>query len=333
MGGRIIVGTASWTDRTLIESGKFYPPSVKSAAERLAYYASQFRLVEVDSTYYFPPSERNSVLWVERTPDDFTFDIKAYGLLTKHPVAIDSLPRPVRETLSEEAQAKDRVYEHHLPPAAVDEVWDMFQSALMPLHSAGKLGAVLLQFPVWFTCTQENREYLAAARCRLPQYELYVEFRNAVWMNEHHRDETLDFLEKQGLAYTVVDEPQGFPSSVPPVVAVTSKKLGVVRFHGRNKETWERSGSSAAERFKYLYGENELAERVPSVKEMAAQAREVHVLMNNCYRDYGVHNARDMARMLDVEMPASDEAVGRGRERGDGRGDGSGDEPSDTLFD
>ena len=88
--GRILVGTASWPDKTLLASG-WYPPEAADPARRLAYYASQFPLVEVDSTYYTPPNERNSQLWAERTPEGSGFDVKAYSLLTQHPTRVASL--------------------------------------------------------------------------------------------------------------------------------------------------------------------------------------------------------------------------------------------------
>src|SRR5262245_45914182 len=81
-GGRVLVGTASWTDPTMTASGVFYPVGADSAEERLQYYASTFPVVEVDATYYALPAERTSQLWVDRTPPDFTFDIKAHALMT-----------------------------------------------------------------------------------------------------------------------------------------------------------------------------------------------------------------------------------------------------------
>src|SRR5436305_524000 len=140
MAGRVLIGTSSWTGPTLVKSGHFYPPDAKSAEGRLRFYASKFPIVEVDSTYYFPPSESNSVLWIERTPPDFTFNIKAYSLLTNHPTKRDSLYKELQDHAPAD---KKNVYREQLPDEAVDEVWQRFRDALMPLHSAGKLGAVL----------------------------------------------------------------------------------------------------------------------------------------------------------------------------------------------
>src|SRR2546429_3580596 len=113
--GKLSIGISSWTEPTLIKEGNFYPKGVSSAEERLKFYASQFPIVEVDSTYYFPPSERNSVLWIERTPKDFTFNIKAYALLTNHPTKVESLYKDVREALPEDQASKRNVYRDKLP--------------------------------------------------------------------------------------------------------------------------------------------------------------------------------------------------------------------------
>src|SRR6476620_1615724 len=158
--GPILIGTSSWTDKTLIKDGHFYPPDARTAEKRLQFYASQFALVEVDSTYYFPPSESNSVLWIERTPQHFTFNIKAYSLLTNHPTRPDRMPKDLREMLPSDQADKRNVYRDKLPNEVVDEVWKQFADALMPLHSAGKLGAVLFQFPQWFVIGGANKQYL-----------------------------------------------------------------------------------------------------------------------------------------------------------------------------
>lgn len=298
MDGRILIGTCGWTDKTLIEAGTFYPPDAKSAEERLRFYAETFPIVEVDSTYYAPPSEANAVRWLERTPSDFTFNIKAYSLLTNHPTRVDSLPKDLRETVPAEQAAKRNLYREHLPDALVDEVWQRFHDALMPLHSAGKLGAVLFQFPQWFVIGRRSKDYLVECAERLADFRMAVEFRHRTWLAEDNREETLTFLSEHGLPLVCVDMPQGFESSVPPVVATTASDLALVRFHGRNRQTWEAKGLTAAERFAYRYEQPELAEWVPRIESLASGARETHVLMNNCYRDYAVDNARQLAQMV-----------------------------------
>jgi uncharacterized protein YecE (DUF72 family) len=294
------VGTCSWTDPTLLKAG-WYPAEADSAEARLAHYASQFPVVEVDSTYYSLPSERNATLWAERTPPGFTFDVKAFSLMTGHGTALAKLPPILRDSLPPPAAGKGgNLYLKDLPPEAQRWIWQAFDDALAPLAQAGKLGAILLQFPPWFAISRENKRYLEQCREMLPQRRLAVEFRQRSWLEERNAQETLAFLAQNDLSYVCVDEPQGFRSSIPPLTAVTNPALSVVRFHGRNRENWEARGISAAERFRYLYGEQELAEWVPRIGEVSAQASETHVLFNNCYSDFGVRNAADLARQLEL---------------------------------
>jgi uncharacterized protein YecE (DUF72 family) len=295
--GNIYYGTSSWTDKTLIASKRFYPSEARSAADRLRYYAERFPFVEVDSTYYALPSERNASLWVERTPAHFVFNIKAFGMLTQHPVNTRSLPAQVKEELPGDTMDKSRLYPKDLPEKASELVWSMFASAIEPLRAAGRLGAVLFQFPRWFVRSRKSFDYLRELGERV-SYPVAVEFRGGGWMEPDKRESTLAQLEELGMAYVVVDEPQGFKSSVPPVAACTSPDLAIIRFHGRNAETWEKPGLSAAERFRYLYSEDELREWVETARELASQTKQLQILMNNCYEDYGVVNAAQMAALL-----------------------------------
>jgi uncharacterized protein YecE (DUF72 family) len=295
--GNVYYGTSSWTDPTLLKSKDFYPPDVRKPDERLRFYSERFPLVEVDATFYALPSERNARLWAERTPERFVFNVKAFGLMTQHAVATKSLPEPIRGMLSEETASKARVYPRDLPEDALNAVWEMFAGALRPLADAGKLGAILYQFPHWFAASRQNVAYLEELAERSPAQPA-IEFRGAGWMKEGKQQRTLDLLRDIDAAYVVVDEPQGFKTSVPPVVAATSPELAMIRFHGHNAETWEKRGISAAERFRYLYSEEELREWVPAARQLAAESQQLHVLMNNCYADYGVRNAAQFADLV-----------------------------------
>ncbi|MBA3431694.1 MAG: DUF72 domain-containing protein [Actinobacteria bacterium] len=288
--GEILVGTSSWTDKSLLSSG-WYPKGVSSAEERLRYYASNFPIVEVDSTYYFPPSEQNSELWVERTPKGFVFNIKAFSLLTQHPTKPDALYKD----LSRPDTDKKNIYLNDLDPKDVDEVWDRFLSALTPLHDAGKLGALLFQFPPWFHISKRNRDYILDCARRAAPMVVCVEFRNESWMSEDNQSKTLDFLEGHGIPYVSVDMPQGFKTSIPPVAATTAD-LAVVRFHGRNSAEW--NSKSVQRRFRYDYSEGELSEWTPRLRQVANDAKTTHVMMNNCYRDYAQRNASELADLL-----------------------------------
>ena len=298
--GKLSIGISSWTEPTLIKEGNFYPKGVSSAEDRLKFYASQFPIVEVDSTYYFPPSERNSALWIERTPKAFTFNIKAYSLLTNHPTKVDSLYKDVKDALPQELLEKCNLYRENLSPELSQEVWQRFRDALMPLHSAGKLGAVLFQFPQWFVIGRKSKDYILECRDRLADYRIAVEFRHKSWMAGPNQEETLAFLEEHAIPYVCVDMPQGFDSSLPPVAAVTSKELAMIRFHGRDPEAWKSRGT-AAERFRYDYSKRELEAWVPKIDALMEQAKETHAIMNNCYRDYAVKSARQLASLLPLE--------------------------------
>ena len=296
---KILVGTSSWTDPTLIQSGRFYPPSAKTAEARLQYYASQFSLVEVDSSYYGLPSEVNSGLWVKRTPSDFIFDIKAFRLFTQHPTPQAALPRDIKMALSPELSAKPNLYLNDVPEELRKELWKRFESALLPLDSAGKLGVVFFQFPSWYYTGNEQRDYILSCKERLPQYRIAIEFRHSSWLSEKNRDRTLRFLADNDLPLVCVDEPQGFKSSVPPVAEVTSD-IGFVRFHGRNTEMWEKRGIATVERFNYSYSDAELNEWAPKIGNIASKTTQTHVLFNNCFEDKAVTNARRMKQVLDA---------------------------------
>jgi uncharacterized protein YecE (DUF72 family) len=291
-------GTASWTDPTMTAAGVFYPEGASSAEERLRYYASRFAVVEVDATYYALPQEAMSRRWVERTPDHFVFDIKAHALMTGQPSETKRLPKPIREELPEALREKARLYPKDLPPELTDELWTSFRRGIDPLVEAGKLGAVFLQFPRWVFPSNETRDHILQARERLGGLPIAVEFRHGSWFNEKNADRTVRFLTDGAIPYVVVDEPQGFKSSVPPVVAATSADLAVFRFHGRNAETWEKRDITPAERFRYLYDGDELGDWVPAIVDTAKKTRETHVLMNNCFSNYGTTNALEIARLL-----------------------------------
>lgn len=294
---QILVGTCSWTDRTLVNETDWYPKKSMSAAERLKFYASRFPIAEADSTYYFPPSPDLARGWAERTPDGFTMNVKAYSLLTGHPARPDSLWPDMRGAIRPEFAGKRNVYSSHLDPDAVEEAWRRFELALRPLRTAGKLGAVLLQYPEWFTAKRANREELAAVRRRWPDVPVCVEFRSPTWLTEPaDHDRTIRTLTDLSLALVVVDAPK--VSRLPTVLDVTDHDLAVVRFHGRNDETWKKPGTTAAERFEYLYSQPQLRAWVPKIESLAENARVVHALMNNCYRDYGVRNAADLEGLL-----------------------------------
>jgi uncharacterized protein YecE (DUF72 family) len=289
--GEIRVGTAGWTDKTLIDSG-WYPAEAGTPEKRLRYYAEQFPLVEVDSAYYALPAEATAAAWAARTPAGFTFNVKAFSLFTTHPTPLRALPTDLREAAGK--AGKERLYLKDVDPELAGQVWDRFLAALEPLRRAGKLGAILLQFPPWFPISRANKEYIVACAERVAPGRVCVEFRNRTWMTPDNQKETLDFLAGHGLPYVCVDMPQGYPNSIPPVVAATSD-LAVVRMHGHS-DKWE--SKDIQERFGYRYGDEELTDWAGKVGRLAEDVAETNVVFNNCYRDYAQVNARQLAEQL-----------------------------------
>lgn len=294
--GQILVGTTSWAEKTLIESGRFYPPDVNTAEERLRYYASQFPIVEVDSTYYGLPSEHNALLWSERTPPGFIMHVKAFRLFTQHQTPPAALPKDIRMRLG--VPPKKNFYYGDLPAELIEELWKRFRLALEPLRSSGRLGAVLFQYPPWFTYRPDNREYVEQCAERMKDDLVAIEFRHVSWLNDRHVDETLDLERRLGLVHVVTDAPRGFSSSLPAVWEATHPELAIVRLHGRNAATWQKATRTAAERFDYHYTDEELREFVEPVKQLATHTNAVHVLFNNCREDKAQRNAYTMREML-----------------------------------
>lgn len=296
---RILVGTTSWAEKTLIDSGRFYPPGLDTAEGRLRYYSSRFPVVEVDSTYYGLPSAHSAELWARRTEPGFVFDVKAFRLFTHHQTPPRYLPQDVREALG--PVEKRNLYYRDIPADLLDDLWRRFDTALEPLRRAGRLGAILFQFAPWFVCRKESLAFLAEVRTRLPADRIAVEFRNRSWLEERRASATLEFEAAHGLTHVVADEPQGFAASVPAIWSASTPELAVVRLHGRNAATWQRRGLiTAAERFDYLYSAAELEGLAVPIRHLAENAAEVHVLFNNCHRDNAQRNAWMMRSLLGI---------------------------------
>ncbi len=285
----------------------WYPPALRSAADRLRFYAAHFDTVEVDSTFYALPNPFTARLWAERTPPDFVFHVKAFGLLTKHGIRPQQLPGFLRSEYEFELDAYGRI----LHPAAElrERAFALFREGLEPLRESSKLGLILMQFPPYFVANEANRQYLLESVNRLAPDRAAVEFRHVSWLAPPVLAQTLDLLRSLGACLVCVDAPRvSSPNALPPLVAVTAE-TAYVRFHGRNAATWNARVGSAAERFRYLYAEEELAEWVEPVRYLQEQAGTVYLMFNNCYADYAPRNAQQMLSLL-TRPSASDQPSG-----------------------
>jgi uncharacterized protein YecE (DUF72 family) len=305
----IRIGTCSWADESL--SKHWYPKGIAARA-RLEYYAERFDAVEVDSTFYRLPAEEMVAGWAERTPPGFVMHVKAFGLMTRHPVKLEALPPDLREG----APVDERGRVDRPPREFRGEVFRRFLEALDPLRAAGKLGGILFQLPSYVVFKPLSFDYLEWAREQLGDDEMLVEFRHRSWLDEENRAETLSFLEGLPATHVIVDAPRSDTAKnlVPTVLALTSP-TAYVRFHGRNLETWNKRGGSAAERFDYLYSEDELREWGEPLRELSHQAEAAYAFFNNNASSPGpggrrvaqaATNAYELRKLLDVAgLPAT----------------------------
>jgi uncharacterized protein YecE (DUF72 family) len=272
--GRILVGTCNWSDHR-----HFYPPGMLPV-DRLEYYSRFFPLVEVDTTFYGIASPQTAEKWVTATPPGFRFNVKAYRSLTLHERDAGGPRQPTP-----------------------DEVRG-FMDLLEPMRQSGKLVGVHYQFPPWFKASPANVDTVSRLSDRHPHDQIIVEFRHSSWAEPDRFDAVTELLAESGMTYCCVDEPQVGSATMPPHVVVTSPRLAVIRFHGHNRGKWYvKNAKSSTERFDYLYREETLAEWVPRVRDLAAEAEEVHVLFNNNRSNYAVVNGLQIAKLLDLGLP------------------------------
>lgn len=280
----ILVGAASWSERTLVHETGWYPRRTMKAAERMAFYAERFPLVEIDATARFPPTADLARQWVERTPPGFTIDLDAWSLFTGAATLPDSLWEDLRLEVRPELRDRRRLYAGHLSRAGMDEAWARFHHAIQPLREAGRLGAIILRYPNWLKPGGTGRAMMVEARRKL-EGAVAVELANPGWLEDPNCESTLSFLEQHELGLVCVDG-EGHP----PVLAATSD-IALVRFAGRGGEDVEWPGC-------YRYPTVALADWVPRLKDLAAGEGIVHVLFANTYRDFAVTNAVELSELL-----------------------------------
>ena len=295
----ILVGTASWTDPTLIACKRFYPRGCYSAEARLRHYSRTFPFVEVDSAYYAVPDPITAMAWVARTPAAFVFNIKAFRVFTGHWTTRKVLHTDIQKALS--ASGKKKLYPADFPIEIVDELWRRYRLAIEPLRASGKLGAVHFQFAPWVENDLGGQALVRQSVERMAGFPVAVEFRHSSWFDGAHRQQTLALERDLVVTHTIVDGPQGFANSVPSVWETSNADLAILRLHGRNHETWNIQSESSADRFNYDYSREELAELVPRIRAVAQRARRTHVIFNNNMQDQGQRNALTLMDLMGLE--------------------------------
>ena len=303
---RVLAGASSWADRSLVRDGGFYPSRSLSAAQRLAHYSSRLPLAEVATTYRFPPTPEVTRRWADSTPAGFTMDVRAWSLLSGAPTWPESLWADLQGQVRPSRRDGAKLYRHHLPADVVDECWERFNHALRPLVEAGRLGAVIVRFPSWFSPRPAGLEELALLSSRLPGVRVAVELTSERWFEGDACEQTLGLLEELGLCFVCRDG----PGPGKPVVAASSD-IALVRFTGfpapgDEKEEaqlrWPFSLGLGPEaegtNWPYRYSDAELAAWAPAVRELASCTSEVHLIMDNCWRANAVDNAGTVLQVL-----------------------------------
>ena len=287
----IRIGTCSWADDAL---SKHWYPQGTPPKERLAYYAERFSTVEVDSTYYRVPTEQMVRGWAERTPEGFVMHVKAFGLMTRHPVKLEQVPPDLREGLPVDSRGRVDRPARELRAGVFRE----FLGALEPLREARKLGGILFQMPPYVVWKPSSLDYLEWANEQLGDDVMLFEPRHRSWYAEEIRVELLRWLEERRIAWVVVDAPKVDAGNVPATLVAVTSPISYVRFHGRNAGTWNVRGGSAAQRFDHLYGEEELREWVSPLRELANASEESYAFFNNNNQTDGVAQAPAGAQLL-----------------------------------
>ena len=282
------------------------------APERLGWYAERFEAVELNSSFYAVPDRNNVERWLDATPEGFTFDVKLHRLLSRHSAGLDSLPPVLRDRA--ETNPRGRVI---LTDALERELAARLVEELAPMTRAGRLGAFLLQLTPSFSPSRHELPELDGLLERLRPHPVAVELRNRGWVAEERLEETLDWFSDQGAAFVGVDAPPGDHVPIMPGLdAVTRPDLAYLRLHGRNTDGYL-TGQTVAERFGWVYADDELEEVAGRARSLAEEAEQVHVMFNNNRDDDAPSAARRLRELLGQEPgPAPDRDRGGGASPG-----------------
>ncbi|MGA2377771.1 MAG: DUF72 domain-containing protein [Spirochaetia bacterium] len=254
---RVLVGTSGYSYDDWV--GPVYPQGT-SRRDFLSLYAREFPVVELNFSYYQQPNPRTLERMVAGTSSSFTFALKAHRSMT-----------------------------HEIGESWENDIAE-FRAGIQPMVDAGRLAAVLLQFPYSFAYTPESRSRLASLCGKLEGLPLAVEFRKSEWL----REQVFEGLRRRGVSLVSVDEPD-LPKLLPPSTETTGR-FGYVRFHGRNKAAWW-TGDNAS-RYDYLYASEELEEWVQRIRLILLNVPVLLLFFNNHWRGNAAQNAREMRRLL-----------------------------------
>ena len=284
------MGASSWSDRSLVRDGAFYPRPSMRAAERLAYYAARLPLAEVTTSRWFPPTPDQAQQWAARTPPSFRFDVQAWSLFTGASTLPSSLWPDLFEEVREDARERHRLYREHLSTEGLHECWGRFRHALEPLQQTGRLGCVTLRCPHWLRPGRTATGLLTEARAALDGWPVAVELPNHRWHEGDQAEETLALLEDLDLALTCVDAAPRADQGQPLVAATAD--LAVVRFLGRRPGRWA---------WPWRYADDELAGWLPTIERLGEGCREVHCLFANTHADDAVAGALALRALVDPQ--------------------------------
>jgi uncharacterized protein YecE (DUF72 family) len=288
---KILVGTASWSDPGFVEH--WYPKGMR-AYERLGWYAQQFEMVEVNSTFYSVPAPRMVERWCSSTPNQFTFDVKLHQLLSRHATAAKFLPPELRRRANIDAGGKVK-----LTPEIEESVLRAFLSSIDILRARRKLGALLLQLSPAFSPKKHELEELDQVLDATREHKIAVELRNRNWAIGDQLALTKDFLSRHNATFVNVDAPPAEHFTIMPsdIDVTTASHLGYLRLHGRDTRAYI-SGKTVAARFNYDYKDSEIAEIAERSKSLARKVRELHVVFNNNALDYAPRAAARLRKAL-----------------------------------
>jgi uncharacterized protein YecE (DUF72 family) len=295
--GKIVVGTASWSDPGFVEH--WYPKKMRPG-DRLGWYAQQFELVEINSTFYSVPERRLVERWCHSTPNEFIFDVKLHQLLSRHSTPAKLLPPILQRRAETDANGKVR-----LTPQLEEAIIEAFRPSISILGAAGKLGAILLQLSPAFSPREHELSELEPLIDMLRDYRLAIEFRNRNWAIGAQLRSTIVFLKNHNVAFVNVDAPAADHFTIMPsdLNEITTPNLTYLRLHGRNARAYI-TGKTVAARFNYDYNDDEIVEVAERSKRFAREAREVHVVFNNNALDYAPRAAARLRSALGQIIPA-----------------------------